>query len=62
VVPVARETEDKLFAQWEMIYEPGKKPRSAVKKEETVRDEALERAAALIRARDVLGRLKGKGL
>jgi hypothetical protein len=61
VVPVTRDVEDKIFAQWEMIYEPGKKPRSAVKKDETVRDEALDRAVALIKAGDVLGQLKSKG-
>ena len=42
------------------IQEPGQKPRSAVKKDETVHDEMLDRAVALIKARDVLGRLKGK--
>ena len=42
------------------LLEPGRKPRSAVKKDEIVRDEALDRAVALIKARDVLGRLKGK--
>ena len=59
-VQVPREMDDKLFAQWEMIYEPGKKPRSAAKKDEIVRDEVLERAAEIIKARDALGRLKGK--
>ncbi|MDD5628896.1 MAG: S41 family peptidase [Elusimicrobia bacterium] len=59
-VQVAREVEEKIYAQWELIYEPGKKPRSAVKKDEAVRDEVLDRAVALIQARDVLGRLKGK--
>jgi carboxyl-terminal processing protease len=60
-VPIPRGTEEKLFSQWEMIYEPGKKPRSASRKDDTVRDEALERAVTLIKARDVLGRLRGKG-
>ena len=58
VVPVPHDVEDKIFAQWEMIYEPGKKPRSAVKKDETARDDVLDRAAALIRAGNVLERLK----
>jgi carboxyl-terminal processing protease len=60
VIQAPRDVQDKIFAQWEMIYEPGKKPRSAVKKDEIARDEVLDRAAALIRAGDVLGRLKGK--
>jgi carboxyl-terminal processing protease len=60
VIPVPHDIEDKIFAQWEMIYEPGKKPRSAVKKDETARDEVLDRAMALIKAGDLLGRLKGK--
>ena len=61
VVQVPHDVQDKIFAQWDMIYEPGKKPRSAVKKDEIVRDDVLDRAVALIRAGDVLGRLKGKG-
>ncbi len=60
VVTVPRDVADKIFAQWEMIYEPGKKPRSAVKKDEIVRDEALDRAAAIVREGNVLGRIKGK--
>jgi carboxyl-terminal processing protease len=61
VVAVPHDVQEKIFAQWETIYEPGRKPRSAVKKDETVRDELLERAAAIIKSGDVLGRLKGKG-
>ncbi len=57
-IAVSREADDKLFAQWEMIYEPGRKPRSAVKEGEFVRDAVLEQAAALIKAKDVAGRLK----
>ena len=58
VVDVAPETEAKLGEQWEMIYAKDKKPRSAVKAEEMVRDDALERAVELLKARDVLGALK----
>jgi len=60
-IQVARDVEGRLYSQWELIYEPGKKPASAVKKEETVRDEVLERAVELMKAKDVLGRIKGKG-
>ena len=58
VVPVSQDAEAKLYAQWEMIYAKDKKPRSVVKPEEMVRDEALDRAAELLKARDVLGALK----
>lgn len=61
VVPVTPENEAKLYAQWEMIYAKDKKPRSAVKAEEMVRDEALDRAVELLKARDVLGALKREG-
>ena len=56
VVNVIPETEAKLYEQWEMIYAKDKKPESAVK--ETVRDEVLDRASELLKARDVLGALK----
>ena len=58
---VAPEAEAKLYAQWEMIYAKDKKPRSAVKAEETVRDTALDRAVELLKAREVLGALKRDG-
>lgn len=61
VVPVTPEAEAKLYAQWEMIYAKDKKPRSAVKAEDLVRDEALDRAVELLKARDVLGALKREG-
>ncbi|MBI5623109.1 MAG: S41 family peptidase [Elusimicrobia bacterium] len=54
VVPVSRETESRLYAQWDMIYAKDRKPRSVVKKEEMVRDEALERAVELLKAREAL--------
>jgi hypothetical protein len=41
-----------------MIYAKDKKPQSAVKPEEMVRDEVLDRAVELLKARDVLGALK----
>lgn len=58
VVPVSQETEAKLYAQWETLYAKGRAPRSAVKPEEMVRDEALDRAVELLKAREVLGALK----
>jgi carboxyl-terminal processing protease len=57
-VEVTSETEAKLYEQWEMIYAKDKKPTSAVKPEEMVRDEALDRAVELLKAREVLGALK----
>lgn len=61
VVPVTPEAEAKLYAQWEMIYAKDKKPRSVVKDAELVKDEALDRAVELLKARDVLGALKREG-
>jgi carboxyl-terminal processing protease len=57
-VEVTPDTEAKLYEQWEMIYAKDKKPQSAVKAEEMVRDEVLDRATELLKARDVLGALK----
>lgn len=57
-VDVTPENEAKLYEQWEMIYAKDKKPQSAVKPEEMVRDEVLDRAVELLKARDVLGALK----
>lgn len=59
-VSIPREVQEKLFAQWETIYEPGKKPRSAVKNEAAVRDELLERAAALLKSGEAVSRLKAR--
>lgn len=61
VVPVTPENEAKLYAQWEMIYAKDKKPYSVVKTEDLVRDEALDRAVELLKAREVLGALKREG-
>jgi carboxyl-terminal processing protease len=59
-VPVTRETEAKLYTQWELIYAKDKKPKSAVKKEDMVRDEVLEKAEELLKAREALGALRAK--
>jgi carboxyl-terminal processing protease len=57
-VDVAPENEAKLYQQWETIYAKDRKPRSLVRPEDTVSDEALDRAIELLKARDVLGALK----
>ena len=54
VVDVPPDVEAKLYAQWETVYGKDKRPRPAVKPEEMVRDEALERAVELLKVRDVL--------
>lgn len=59
-VPIARDVESKLYTQWELVYGKDRKPQSAVKKEDMVRDETLDRAVELLKARDVLGNLKVK--
>ncbi len=41
-----------------MIYAKDKKPESAVKPEEMVHDDILDRAVELLKAREVLGALK----
>ncbi|MBI5631031.1 MAG: S41 family peptidase [Elusimicrobia bacterium] len=58
VVPVSHEMEAKLYSQYDVIYAKDKKPRPVVQGEEAVRDETLERAVELLKARDVLGALK----
>ncbi|MBI4371281.1 MAG: S41 family peptidase [Elusimicrobia bacterium] len=50
-VEVAAEVEAKLYAQWETVYAKDKAPRSAVKPEDMVRDEQLDRAVELLKVR-----------
>jgi carboxyl-terminal processing protease len=57
-VEVTPENEAKLYQQWETIYAKDRKPHSMVKTEDMVRDEVLDRAVELLKARDVLGALK----
>jgi carboxyl-terminal processing protease len=57
-VEVTPENEAKLYEQWELIYAKDKKPHSAVKPEDMVSDEVLDRAVELLKAREVLGALK----
>lgn len=57
-IKVPRETEIKVMSQFNEIYFPGKEAESTVKKDDSVRDEVMERALELLRARDVLGNLK----
>jgi carboxyl-terminal processing protease len=59
VVPVTRDVEAKLYSQWDMIYAQGKKPKSSAKKEDLVKDETLDRAVELLKAREVLSSLSG---
>jgi carboxyl-terminal processing protease len=59
-VAVPRGVQEDIFAQWETIYEPGQKPRSAVDKDKVVRDELLERAAALLKSGEAVRRLQGR--
>jgi len=60
-IAISQETEAKLYNQWDLVYAQGKKPRPGVKKEDLVRDDVLESALQLLRARDVLGSLKPAG-
>lgn len=59
-IQVPWETEAKLQNQFDEIYTPGKEPAPATKKEDRVKDEILERAVELLKARDVLVNLKPK--
>ena len=58
VVPVTREMEIKLMMQQDEIFTPGQQPKSLVKPEDKVKDEVLERAIEILKAREVLGNLK----
>lgn len=60
-VNISREVESKLYNQWEMIYGKDRKPKSIVKREDAVPDDALNRAVELLKAREVLGILEAKG-
>ncbi|OGR43886.1 MAG: hypothetical protein A2X35_08830 [Elusimicrobia bacterium GWA2_61_42] len=56
-VKVTLDTEKKLLQQGEEIYFPGKDDKGD-KKKDAARDEVLERAVELLKAREVLGNLK----
>lgn len=60
-IAVSQDTEAKLYNQWDLVYERGKKPHSSVRKEDLVPDDVLNQAVQLMRARDVLGSLKPAG-
>lgn len=60
-VPVTREAQAKLMSQSDLIYIPGKGAQSSVKKEEMVRDEVLDRALEILKARNVLSNLEVSG-
>ncbi|MHB0996617.1 MAG: S41 family peptidase [Elusimicrobiales bacterium] len=55
-IKVPLETEKKLLQQGEEIYFPGKEENG--KKKDAVKDEVLDRAVELLKAREVLGNLK----
>lgn len=59
-IPVTIETEVKLMMQSSMIYTPGKEAKSSVKKEDMVKDEVLNRAVELLKARDAFASLSVK--
>jgi carboxyl-terminal processing protease len=54
LVAISKEIEAKLYVQAELIYAQAKKPQSMVKKEELVKDETLNRAVELLKAREAL--------
>ncbi len=56
-VKVPREIEAKLISQWEEIFYPEDGKKHKEKKKEKVRDEVLERAVEILKARDVLTNL-----
>ncbi len=58
LITVPREVEAKLNAQIEEIQAPGKAPKPAVEKKDQVEDVVLNRAVELLKAREVLGRLR----
>ena len=60
-VPISRETEVKLYNQWDLVYAQGKKAKPNIKKEAIVKDEVLDRAVELMKAREVLSALKPAG-
>jgi carboxyl-terminal processing protease len=54
VVDIPRETEAKLQVQSEELYAKDQKPKPTVKKEALVKDEVLERAIEILKARDII--------
>lgn len=57
-VKVTSETEKKLVLQAEELFYPGKEGDKAKKKEAAVKDDVLDRAVELLKAREVLSNLK----
>jgi len=54
VVPVPKDAESKLYAQWDMIYAKDKKPHPDVSKKDMVPDETLNRAVEILKAEQIL--------
>lgn len=53
VIPVAKETEAKLYMQGDEIYSKDKPPQSVVKEVDRVKDDVLERATQILKAEAV---------
>ncbi|MBN1622549.1 MAG: S41 family peptidase [Endomicrobiales bacterium] len=53
IIDVPRDIEAKLYAQSEEIFTPGKGAKPAVKEEEIVKDEVLERALDMLKVREI---------
>ncbi len=58
VIDVPREIEAKLQSQSEEIYAKDKSPQSAVKEDERVRDEVLERAVEILKAQALFEKIQ----
>jgi len=57
-IDVTREMEMKLQAQSEEVYAKDKKPESAVKKDQQIRDEVLDRAVEILKARAIFEKIQ----
>ncbi len=60
IIDVPKETEAKLYMQSEEIFTAGKEPKPGVKKEDIVRDEALDKAVELLKARSIFVNLQDR--
>ncbi len=60
VIDIARQTEAALQRQSQEIYARDEKPKSAVKEDEKVKDEVLERAVEILKAQELFTKIKNK--
>jgi carboxyl-terminal processing protease len=58
VIDVSKDTEAKLQAQSEELYAKDQKPQSVVKQEEQVKDDVLERAVEILKARALFEKIR----